>query len=195
MLLTGSKLYTKNVIKILLLFFVSSSVFADEALVGFSEKKTKTRVGEQFTIDIVMSGMPTTEGGGLNLKFNPKMLQVTNVSVDKGTWNFVSKDGEIDNQNGLVTDILFSNYKGVNDSAKIVTIEFEAIKRGRTKLRLNPSSISPFASNGEVVDVKFKKAVVKVRKAKKKAKRGHSAFWRDRRGRKKKEAAHNPIGT
>jgi hypothetical protein len=145
-----------------LLFVISTLVSAAD--VSFSEKRIRSHVGEQFSLDILMSGFPAIEGGGVTLHYNSDVVRVTSVSVDDSTWNFVNRDGEIDNDAGTVSDILFSNYQGVTGDAKIATIGFESIKKGRSKLTLEESAINPFGSGGENVAVTFKSSTIRVQK-------------------------------
>jgi len=147
-----------------LLFIFSTLVSADDAGVFFSEKKIKSHVGERFSLDVLMSDFPTTEGGGLVLRFNPRVVRVTNVSVDDGVWSFVNKNGDIDNDKGKVSDILFSNFRGVTGDAKIATIEFEAIHKGKSRIRLKESASNPFAGGGENITVEFKSAKIRIRR-------------------------------
>jgi len=151
-----------NILASCLLFVISTLVSAAD--VSFSEKRVRSHVGEQFSLDILMSDFPTTEGGGLVLHFNPKVVRVTNVSVDDSVWSFVNKNGDIDNGEGTVSDILFSNYRGVTGNAKIATIEFEAIKRGKSRIKLEESAINPFAGGGEKIAVTFKSSNVRVKR-------------------------------
>jgi hypothetical protein len=145
-----------------LFLFMFSALLSAAPTVSFSEPVVRAHAGEVFTVDVVMSDFPATEGGGLVLKFNPKKLQVTNVTVDNSVWQFVNNNGDI--SRGNVSDILFSSFQGVTGDAKIATIEFRSLRRGKSKIRLKESSINPFASNGEVIDVEFKATKVRVRR-------------------------------
>lgn len=151
-----------NILTGCLLFVIST--LASAADVSFSETRIKSRVGEQFSLDVLMSDFPTTEGGGLVLHFNPKVVRVTNVSVDDNVWSFVTRNGDIDNDEGTVSDILFSDFRGVTGNAKIATIEFETLKRGRSQLKFEESTTNPFASNGENIAVTFESSIIRVRR-------------------------------
>ncbi len=146
--------------------FIFSTLVSADAGVSFSEKKVKSRVGEQFSLDVLMTDFPTTEGGGVVLSFNPKVVQVTSVSVDGTVWGFVNRNGEIDNDNGGVSGILFSDYRGVAGNAKIATIQFESIHKGKSRIRLEESADNPFASDGANIAVKFKSTKIRVRRQK-----------------------------
>ena len=149
------------------LLFVFSTLASADANVSFSEEKVKTTVGSEFSLDVVMADFPTTEGGGVSLQFNPSVLEVTNVSVNSDEWRFVNKNGDIDNANGVVSEILFSSYQGVTGNATIATIQFKAVGKGRAKIKLKEAESNPFASAGEKVAVSFESTKVKVRKNRK----------------------------
>jgi hypothetical protein len=90
-------------------------------------------------------------------------VKVTGVTVNSGVWSFVARDGLVDNSTGTVTDILFSSYRGVSGSAAIATVGFEAVKRGKSRMRLEPSAVSPFGGDGTVIPVRYEGAAVDVR--------------------------------
>jgi hypothetical protein len=135
-----------------------------EPLVQLTPDKNEFAVGNTYSVQVMMEGFPQTEGGGVSLSFNPAMLQVTKVQVDSGTWTFVNRNGEIDNQAGLVSDIVFSNFSGVSGNAAIATIEFKAIKPGRSQLTLAGSTLNPFAGGGQPIEVAFGNAQVMIKK-------------------------------
>ena len=146
------------------LLFVFSTLACADASVYFNKNKIKSHTGGQFSLDILMSDFPTTEGGGLVLHFNPKVVNVTNVSIDGNVWGFVNKVGDIDNNQGVVSDILFSDFRGVTGSARIATVEFETIHKGKSKIRLEESAMNPFVGGSENIAVRFKSAKIKVRR-------------------------------
>ena len=134
-----------------------------EPTVGFSASRIKAGVGETITIQIVMSDFPTTEGGGLTLRFNPSVVRVVDVEIDSATWNFVTRDGVIDNDKGRVKDLLFSSFSGVAGDAVVATVTLETLGRGRSRLKLVESGLNPFGSGGNSLDVAIIKSVVSVR--------------------------------
>ena len=146
------------------LLFAFSTLASAEATISFGDNAIKARAGKVFTLDVLMSDFPVTEGGGLVLHYNPNKLQVLNVTIDSGVWQFVNKNGDIDNQAGVVTGILFSSYQGVASDARIATIEFQAINKGKSKIRLAESEENPFSSNGQKLQVKFNQAKVRTRR-------------------------------
>lgn len=131
--------------------------------VALSEKKIRAGIGETISVDIVMTDFPTTEGGGLTLKFNPSVVRVVSIEINGTAWNFATRDGVIDNENGRVKDLLFSSFSGVSGDAVVATVTLETLRRGRSRLKLVESSLNPFASGGTPLDVALKKSIVRVR--------------------------------
>jgi hypothetical protein len=144
-----------------LLLLASSGVQAVPT-VGFNESTVKAGLGETITLDIVMADFPTTEGGGLTLEFNPKVIQVNGVELNDGLWSFATRSGAVDNDKGKVTDLLFSSFAGVSGTAVIATVTLEIVGKGRSQLTLIESQLNPFASDGRPLDVTLKKSVVRV---------------------------------
>jgi len=144
------------------LLFVFTTLVNAGPTVSFNESVFRPNTGDTFTVDVMMSEFPTTEGGGLIVKFNALKLQVTNITVDNSVWQFVNNEGEV--SSGKITDILFSSFQGVTGNAKIATIEFKSIETGKSRLRLFESENNPFASNGEAIDVEFIQSTTRVRR-------------------------------
>ena len=144
-----------------LLFVFSTLVIAD-ANVSFSDRSVKSRIGKAFTLDVLMSDFPMTEGGGLVLHYNPALVQVNSVVVDSSVWEFVNREGDIDNAGGEVSSILFSSFQGVTGDAKIATIEFQAISKGRGIIRLEESGDNPFAGDGQGIAATFTPTLVRI---------------------------------
>lgn len=123
--------------------------------VALSSKEVSAEVGETFTLDITMSDFPTSEGGGVTARFDATMLNISNVAINSEVWDFKNKEGVIDNDSGVVSDILFSSYDGVSGDSKVATITFQAKNSGSSKISLEGSLINPFASNGEKIAANF----------------------------------------
>lgn len=134
-----------------------------EPMVRLTPEKNDFVTGGTYTLQMVIEQFPRTEGGGLNLQFNPSVLNVVGVQVDNKAWSFVSRNGEIDNEAGEVTGVVFSSFPGLSGNATIATIEIKAIKPGRSLLKLSESMLNPFASDGESINVTLKDAQAKVR--------------------------------
>lgn len=123
--------------------------------VALSSKNVNAAIGDTFALDINMSNFPTSEGGGVTVQFDASMLNVTDVSINANAWDFVNKIESIDNDSGLISNILFSSFTGVSEDNVIATITFSAISTGNSQISLEASSINPFSSNGEKVAASF----------------------------------------
>ena len=69
------------------IFLLASLGLQAAPTVGFNEAKVTAGLGDTITLDIVMADFPRTEGGGLTLKFNPKVIQVTGVELNDDLWS------------------------------------------------------------------------------------------------------------
>ena len=123
--------------------------------VALGSEQLNAVVGDIFTVDIAMNNFPTSEGGGVTVKFDASMLNVSDVTINEGSWNFVNKVGSIDNNTGVISDILFSSYQGVAGDSQIATITFSAIASGSSQIVLQGSSVNPFSSNGSVITANY----------------------------------------
>lgn len=130
--------------------------------VALSSKEFSAEVGETVTLDITMSDFPTSEGGGVTVHFDPSMLNVSNVAINAETWTFVNKIGEIDNNSGVVSDILFSSFQGVSSDCVVASIAFTAINSGNSEITLQSSLVNPFSSNGAKITANFIDTNVKI---------------------------------
>jgi len=133
----------------------STDISKSGSFVSLSKDELNVIDGEYFTVDVVMNDFIVNEGGAVTLRFNPKILQVSNVNVDQDYWEFVNSNGHVNNDEGVISDIVFSSYQGVSGNAVIATIEFRAISKGVSNIMLEESLTNPFSSNGEKISVSF----------------------------------------
>ncbi len=131
-----------------------------DSVVSLSSSKVNVGDGEFFTLDVTASDLESSEGGSVTVNYDPALLEVSSVNVDTSAWNFVNKNGQIDNESGSVTDIVFSSYQGVSGDAVLATVEFKAIAKGSSSITLTASAVNPFASNGEAISVLYEAANV-----------------------------------
>lgn len=129
------------------------TVGKSDVAVALSDGDVYVYKDDVFTLDLTMSDFAVSEGGGITLRYDPLLLQVTNIVIDEAVWGFVNKDGQINNVEGTVSDILFSSYQGVAGEAKVATIEFKSIEKGASTITLETSSLNPFAGDGKVLVV------------------------------------------
>lgn len=139
-------------ITFLFLIIVAAAQAAGPTVV-LNPSKTSAAVGDTIIVTIDARDFPVSEGGGLNLGFNPSVIQVKKVSINTSAWEFVSRPGRIDNTSGNVSDILFASFKGVQGDALIATVEVQIVGEGNANLTLQQSSLTPFASQGQALSV------------------------------------------
>ena len=137
-------------------------VASSKPTVALTSEQVNVTVGETFTLDITMSDFPTSEGGGVTIQFDPSILYVSNVTINSEVWNFVNRVGEIDNNAGVISDILFSSFSGISEDSSVATITFNAIGSGNSQISLETSSINPFSSNGSEIAANFVQTNVQV---------------------------------
>jgi hypothetical protein len=112
--------------------------------------------GDTLTVRLsAQSFDQVTEGGGLDLSFDPKVVQVVEVVPDAATWEFFTQSGRIDNTAGKVEGILFASFQGHRDSFPIATVTLRALAAGRPNLALSEANASPFASGGQRLAVQL----------------------------------------
>lgn len=135
---------------VVFVFAVAHQAFAAPT-VNLSLSNDSYNVGDTVTVDVVMTDFPRTHGGGLNLSYDPKVVNVQNVSID-GTWSFVNKAGAIDNSAGQVTDILFTSLTGEEgDALPVAKITMQVVGTGDPGIIASEASTNPFVdSNGRI---------------------------------------------
>ena len=158
------KRFTGLLLLTVLAFQVMAAKPAPKVKTGvvFSESSIKLATGSVYTVDLNVNEFPLTEGGGLNVHFDPAFIQVTNVTVDGVVWDFVNQNGFINNVTGTAGNILFSSYAGVSGNARVASVEFTALKKGKTSMSLSESSLNPFASNGAQFSVPLGSVAISV---------------------------------
>jgi hypothetical protein len=150
---------------VLSLILLTVSNFAQSAMVSIDPVSQTANVGDEVSISLIGKDFAQTiEGGGINLNFDPAVLQLKNVAVNTQTWEFSTTSGEIDNTLGKLNDLTFSSFAGRSGNFPIAQITFLALGVGTSPLTLSESSLNPFASGGELLNpaVTFTSAEIKV---------------------------------
>jgi len=138
---------------------------AQAAIVEFVPPvKNNVLPGEDVVMTLKGNGFSANvpvDGGGLNLSFNPAVLQLVGVTFDP-IWNFgIPSPGTIDNTAGTVTDMFFNDTVAQSGSFNIADFDFKAVAPGDSQLLLSGSALFPFAgtpkgeSSPVVIDVNF----------------------------------------
>jgi hypothetical protein len=126
---------------------------SEAAIVKTDATEYGVNVGETFTLDIVGTEFPLTQGGGFNLSYDANILNVLNVNIDEtNTWTFVNDTGAIDNMNGSLSGVIVSDFPGVTGDFTVASIEFIALGLGMSEIRLTESVRNPWASDGDRVN-------------------------------------------
>lgn len=128
-----------------------------------SEETLNVKKGEEFTLKIELNVFPKTEGGGVNVAYSADVLHVKKVSINNKDWNFVNRQGDIDNTKGVIENILVSSYQGVENKSVLATITFEAVSIGGSSIVLSESAINPFSTAGTKVNPQFIHSHISVR--------------------------------
>ena len=108
------------------------------------------------TFDVSFSGRAfgqSTEGGGVDLSFDPQVVEVMKVVVDAKVWEFFTSTGEIDNHAGKVTGIAFTSFVGHSGDFPIATVTLRSKGPGDSKLHISESPTNPFAAGGRRMPV------------------------------------------
>lgn len=109
--------------------------------------------GQLFVVSLQGTGFDqSVDGGGLNLTFDASALALLSVHVDP-VWNFFVAEGVIDNTAGTLTDLSFNAWGGPSDTFQIANLTFLAKRGGTTTVSTAPSTMFPFGSGGEPLQV------------------------------------------
>ncbi len=118
-------------------------------------QETTVSAGDIVTARILQNSLLSTEGGGINLQYNPQSIEIQEVKVDASVWTFGHHNGVIDNSSGIVSDIVFANYTGAQGESDIATIIIKVLTNDKTEITMTESSLNPFASNGKKISASF----------------------------------------
>ena len=131
----------------------AETVFIDPATATVSPSQV-------FTVEVKGSGFGgVLDGGGFDVSFNPRVLNVESIKVDTSVWEFAPIDGAIDNLNGKITDTEFNSFVHNNTgSFDIAQISFLSVGAGASNISLVENQNNPFASGGNPVTVTFTEA-------------------------------------
>jgi hypothetical protein len=138
---------------------------AEAATVYLDPLTQSALIGNTVTVALKGRGFTQTiEGGGVNLSFNPAVLQLNSVAVDTTTWEFFTTPGTINNTAGTLTDLTFSSFAGNSGSFPVAQLIFQAKGLGTSLLTLTESTLNPFASGGALLNppVSFANANIQV---------------------------------
>ncbi len=153
------KCYKRLLLQAILLFVGAYNSYAAEVAVDITS--TKLNVGDTATLTIDLVNFPTTHGGGVNVFFNQKVVNVSGVQINP-VWSFVNRNGVVDNGQGQVKDIFFSHFNGLEGNIPVVTIQLVAIGEGTSNIVVTESDANPFADGNGVIPVTINNRIASV---------------------------------
>ncbi len=148
-----------------LLLLLGQPGIAGAATVGFDAAASNVIVNEVFAVDIVASGFPVTDGGGVDLAFDPAIVNVLAVSIDPAVWSFINSTGNIDNTAGSVSGIMVNDFDYVDPLAGdfiVATLQLKAVGVGTTLLSLGEYDLNPWGSGGNRIGPAYLSGIVNV---------------------------------
>lgn len=125
-------------------------------------------VGDVFALTIEGSGfVDNLDGGGLDLAFDPSVLQFNGPATVDAAWEFASDGGSAGGP-GVWKDIVFNTFAhAINGTFPIATLSFTALQPSAgtpVSLSLNSGPAeNPFGSGGDLVPVTFATATIEVK--------------------------------
>ena len=143
------------------LLFLSQSLHA--AMITWDS--TSNTVGENdiFTLDVIGTDfISNVDGGGVDLLFDPDILNVLSVTIDDAVWDFAADTGVIDNIAGTVNGIAVAAFSPVTGDFTVASIQFQTIGGIGTSsgLLLSEYALNPWASDGSLINPSFTNANV-----------------------------------
>jgi hypothetical protein len=123
-------------------------------------------LGDTFQVEVGGRDFTTPiDAGGLDFRFDPKIVQVLSVDVDSSVWDWsLPEKTHIDNQQGWVGDLDFGTVflDSPRDDFNIARIVLRAVGKGCSLLEFMASADTEFGSGYEKVNVNFVSASVNV---------------------------------
>jgi hypothetical protein len=140
----------KYLMLIVAILFSSTGIHA--ATVSVSSTSLVVNESQVFTLDLIGANFNsgTLDGGGINVNFDPTIINVNRVLINTDEWEFYSAEGSIDNVSGAVNGIEFNSFEIRTGNLNFATIEFIAVGAGYSALGLTEYGFNPFASGGSV---------------------------------------------
>jgi hypothetical protein len=123
------------------------------AIITLDELHSTESPGVSFSVHLVGRDFAdATVGGGVDLFFNPAVVQVTGVTFGSSAFDFNKTVQNIDNTNGKIDSILVASLSSdPSGDFNIATIELMAIQPGFSTLDLEPATFpAPWLTLGGI---------------------------------------------
>jgi hypothetical protein len=144
------------VVVFILAFF--SAMPTRAAIVTLDPAEISVTPNASITLDLVgRDFLVNLDGGSVTISFDPAVLKVVQVEVNRTIWDFESDPPRsviIDNVAGRIDELEFNTLQNITGNFDIARITFTALSPGVANLVLAGAS-NPFGSGGDVVDVSF----------------------------------------
>jgi hypothetical protein len=135
------------------------------ATIGTSANPAEVMPGDTFSVEIMASDFDVAlDGGGLNIQYDPTIVQLNYASVDTSVWDPINSgiDGGIDNTSGEISGIYFASSDDISGDFPIATLGFTAMALGMSPLQLSPYDMNPFTSDGVLTPVTLEDGSINV---------------------------------
>jgi len=117
---------------------------AQAITVQFDQPATTLQTGAPFSLTVLGFDFPATIGGGIDLSFDPAIINISAVTMNTAVFPF-SDAGTIDNVAGTLTDAYFNSLAAPSGTLEFMTIDFIAMGAGSTQLSLSEGLLAVFA--------------------------------------------------
>lgn len=128
------------------------SINSQAATVSLSPPLTNISLNDSFILNLIGSNFDSgiLDGGGINIDFNPAIINATKVTINTADWEFFSTEGNIDNLTGTIKGLSFNSFQSRTGDLNFATIEFISVGLGSSSLGLSEYNNNPFASSGNL---------------------------------------------
>lgn len=142
--------------------------YVQAASVSWSNINKTVNENDVFSLDITGSNfINNVDGGGVNVSFDPNVVNVVSVTINETVWNFGPtgvKTGTIDNTAGSINGIMVNTFSTVTGNFTVATVNFQTVGSGgaSTNLALSKLTINPWASGGVEISPDYINASINI---------------------------------
>jgi len=129
-----------------LLIFVCALNPAQAITIQFDQPGKSVGIGDPFSLTVLGFDFPSTIGGGIDLSFDPSVVNIAAVTMNTALFEF-SDPGTVDNTAGTLTDAYFNSLAAPSGDLEFMTIDFIATGAGTTQLVLAEGALAVFSDD------------------------------------------------